>query len=235
MTYDVEAVVLSRQPYSDNCFILNLYTREEGRVAVFLRNNARRPSAGLARLHPLALVRFTLDGTGRMPRVKKSESLIPLNAIPFDPVKSSLAMFLAEMLYLILKEHCAESSLYDFIKDSVCFLDTAEDSLANFHLVFLSRLAVYLGISPNLEQEGMLDLREGYTRTSVPFHGDYMDIQSTSLWRRIMACDYTTMGELRMTREDRAQLLRGVIKYFQLQMPEIRDVKSLSVITQLFD
>ncbi|MDO4190304.1 MAG: DNA repair protein RecO [Bacteroidales bacterium] len=236
MNSTVEAIVLSRIPYSEHSYIINLYTKEEGRTVAFLRGNSRKKAAQTLMVHPLALMSFTLEGKGQMPYVKHYESVMPMQTLPFDPIKSCVALFLAEMLSLTLKERCADQRLFDFIKTHIAMLDTLTEGIANFHIYFLLHLSRWLGFAPNLDQHGdYIDLREGIMTPTPPLHPDYTSPEITKCWHYFLNTDYAEAGKMPLSRASRKQCLEQVVKFYQIQMPEIKEIKSLNVIQQVFD
>ncbi len=236
MISEVEAIVLSRIPYSESSYILNLYTKEQGRLAVFLRNGGKRPTAKTALLHPLALVHVQLSGTGQMPRVKNYEVSFPLNDLPFNPIKSSLAMFMAEMLSHVLKEKCGDEALFNFLTTNICILDTSVSNLSNYHLYFLLHLTRFLGFMPNVDGVGeYVDLQEGVLAIQPPFHSCYTDKNVTELWKKILLNDYQEVSSIPLSRDMRRETLENIVKYYQIQVQDIQTLKSLAVLQQLFD
>jgi DNA repair protein RecO (recombination protein O) len=67
--------------------------------------------------------------------------------------KSSVAVFLSEVLTSVLREESPNEHLYDFLENSIVYFDSCKKGFANFHLVFLAILSAYLGFEP---AEGLL-------------------------------------------------------------------------------
>lgn len=236
MITEVEAIVLSRLPYSETSHILNIYTKEEGRMSVFLRNGGKRQTAKMAQMHPLALTHLVLSVSAGMPSVRSHEASIPLNDLPFNPIKSSLAMFLAEVLSYVLKERCGDEQLFEFLKANISLLDNTDDHLANFHIYMLIHLTRFLGFMPNLDGDGgYIDLQEGILTDRPPFHGWYTEPSITTVWKQIVGNDYQTISTLSLSREMRKEVLENLVRYYQIQVADMPVLKSLGVLQQLFD
>ena len=73
-------------------------------------------------------------------RVKEAKSFYPFSSIPYDPYKSSMALFLSEFLYRAIREEAENRPLFAYLQHSIIWLDECGDGFANFHLVFLMRL-----------------------------------------------------------------------------------------------
>ena len=69
-----------------------------------------------------------------------------------DVKKSCIAVFLAEILTTVLKEETPNFELFDFIEDSIKYLDRCESGYANFHIAFLIGLSSFLGFEPGRQE-----------------------------------------------------------------------------------
>ncbi len=65
-----------------------------------------------------------------------------------DVKKSCIAVFLAEILTSVLREESPNHELFDYIEDSIKYLDNCGAGSANFHIAFLIGLSSYLGFEP---------------------------------------------------------------------------------------
>ena len=69
-------------------------------------------------------------------------------SVPFDVRKSTISMFMAEVLYRLIREVEANEPLFDFLCEAVLKLDAMREGVANFHLWFLANLSRLLGYRP---------------------------------------------------------------------------------------
>ena len=72
------------------------------------------------------------------------------SSIPFDIYKSSIALFIAEILNKCLKEEVNNKDLFNFLEAELIDLDN-NDFNSQFHIRFLLTLSQYFGISPNID------------------------------------------------------------------------------------
>ena len=130
-------------------------------------------------------------------------------------------MFLAELLSYTTKNEQANALLYLFMQDSIEWLDRVEGSFSNFHIVFMIRLTFFLGFSPNIES-GMsgdyFDLVDGCFVPYVPTHVHY------SSRRRHTRClsDWSS------------DVCSSDLEYFKLHVPGFPELRSFSVLKELF-
>ena len=102
---------------------------------------------------PLSFIEFEADyrPNATLYRIKEAKSFYPFSSIPYDPYKSSMALFLSEFLYRAVREEAENRPLFAYLQHSIIWLDECGGGFANFHLVFLMRLSRFLGLYPNLE------------------------------------------------------------------------------------
>ena len=111
-------------------------------------------------------------------RIKEAKSWHPFRTLPYDPYKSSIAMFLAEFLYRALREEAENGPLFAYLEHSIRWLDECDRSFSNFHLVFLMRFSRFLGLYPNTEdyREGcFFDMLNACFVSVQPLHGAFFE------------------------------------------------------------
>ena len=99
-------------------------------------------------LHLLDLVVYHKNNNSvqRISELKNSPVLL---SMPYDVIKSCIAIFLNEVLYKAIKQQGTDESMFGFVFSSVEWLDHQTEGLANFHLLFLIQLTRYLGFYPD--------------------------------------------------------------------------------------
>jgi len=148
MLSSTRAIVLNHLRYSDSDLIVNLYTESMGRQTVFVKGAFSKKSvARIALFQPLHLIETHLHHrvNRQMQRASNIQLFYPFQSIPFDPVKSCIALFIAEVLNKTLKEEEANPELFNFLLHTIQALDLNDCGTANFHLVFLVHYSRHLG------------------------------------------------------------------------------------------
>jgi DNA repair protein RecO (recombination protein O) len=201
--------------------------------------NKKKSKFRSAFLQPLSIVEMDVQHIpGKdIQSVKDVRIRFPFTGIPFDPVKNSLAIFMAEVLYRSLKRADSDENMFDFIEKSVEALDCCEHGLSNFHIVFLLGLTRFLGFDPNKSNSGLayFDLMNGEFCAQRPMHNHFLLPEMTSVFSFSLEMDYLTMGNLRLNRDIRYKLIESVIEYYRLHVPDFYGLNSLAVLHTLFD
>ncbi|MGC3977242.1 MAG: DNA repair protein RecO [Paludibacteraceae bacterium] len=241
MHVKTKGIILHQVKFSDSSNVVNVYTQQFGRLTFMVRGmNKKKSLSRAALLQPLSIVEidFVYRHANNIQYLKELRLIYPFNDIPFNPVKGSLAMFLVEILYKVLRLSEQDEYLYDFLEKSVLNLDNCNGGLANFHLFFLLQLSGYLGFSPNMEQMeqcNYFDLQNGIFVTSEPAHNQFLKRESTLDFKNLLNINLTDLDILTLTKLRRASLLDALIRYYELHLPDFKTIKSIEVLHDLWN
>lgn len=235
-----EGVILHSVKYGDNSIIVTVYTREWGRQAYMVtisRNRKSQNRSGI--LQPLFFVNLVAyqKETREVQRIKEIKNQPAYQSIPFDVVKSSQIMFLAELLYKILREQESSPETFSFIQNSLLYYDLTESPAANFHLWFLFRLTEFTGIMPDTTKtgfEGWFDMRKGAVVPFEPSHPFFINKEATGVLIKLASVKIGDIAQLRISASLRNTLTLKLVEYYQLHFEHMGEIKSLKVLHELF-
>jgi len=240
MQTKTEAIVLHGLKYDETHMIVDVFTKTHGRLP-FIVSIPKSAKGKIKKQYfqPLTLLAIEAD---IRPRVKLQKFIdvrlaFPYSTIPFDAHKLSISLFLAEFLYYALRSEQRNEPLFDYIVNSIQWLDNQALHYVNFHLVFLMRLSRFLGFYPNLEQYHpgcYFDLRESVFLSMPPVHRDFLQPDEAQKIQLMMRMDYPTMHLYRMTHQERNRLLEVALNYYRLHLTEFPELRSLSVLQELY-
>ena len=132
--------------------VAHLLTSAHGRQSYMVQGLGSRRGHGSkqALFQPMFAVEFEGLESPRMQmdRFREVRSGLVFRTLPFDVRKSTVALFMAEVLYRLVKESERNEALFDFVWGSVEALDALDEGTANFHLWFLAQLSRLLGFAP---------------------------------------------------------------------------------------
>jgi DNA repair protein RecO (recombination protein O) len=236
-----EAIVLHSLKYGESKIIVDMFTREAGRLA-FVVPIPKTSKSHLKKQYFQPMTLLEIEGDIRqnvqLQKLKDARILTAYTSIPFSPEKLALAFFVAEFLYHALRSEQQNVALFSYICSSMLWLDMATGNYANFHLTFLMHLSRFLGFYPNLEVSDewnmMFDLREGRFCTSAPTHRDFLQPDEARLIHLMMRMDFPTMHLYRLSRMDRNRIADVLLQYYRLHIPQFPELKSLSVLQELW-
>ncbi|PTL32354.1 DNA repair protein RecO [Prevotella sp. oral taxon 376] len=234
------AIVLHSLKFGDSQLIVDLLTAQVGRVSFI----CRLPSSRKSRIkkpffQPLSILNIEFDHRQnlKLQKFKNVAVAEPFASIPFDSYKLSISLFLAEFLAYATRGEQQDILLYNYIENSMLWLDGTRRSFSNFHLVFTMRLSRFIGFYPNLEdyEEGdFFDLRSGIFCKMPPLHPDFIPPAEASRIVLLMRMNYESMHLFRMSREERNRCVEWILTYYRLHIPNFPVLKSVAVLRELF-
>jgi DNA repair protein RecO (recombination protein O) len=232
-------IILHTVKYGDNSLIMTVYTEKFGRQSYIInsaRSSRSKNKAGL--LQPLFIVDLEvyLKTHRDLQRIKEIKLSSPFLSIPFDVVKSTQVMLIAEVLYKVIVEEEYNPELFRFLESSLVFFDLTETGKADFHIWFLAHLTEYLGILPDIsgKNKGWLDMHNGLLVASEPPHPYYMNPEVSSVFTHILDLNIRELFQLKISRAIRTQLLSKILEYYYLHFGNLKSLKSSDILKEIF-
>ena len=240
MLTKTQAIVLHSIKYGETRLIVDMFTRSHGRLS-FIVNIPKSAKAKVKKqlFQPLTLLEIEADIRQKvqLQKLKDMRLAVPFLSIPFHPHKLAISLFVAEFLYYALRSEQRNELLYDYLENSFLWLDGQDGHFANFHLVFLMRLSRFLGFYPNLDDYvagDYFDLRESVFLSLPPVHHDFLYPEEAGKVQLMMLMDYPTMHLFRLSHQERNRLLEVSLTYYRLHLPDFPEMKSVSVLQELY-
>lgn len=240
MEVKTQAIVLHTLKYGDSQLIVDMFTEKLGKVSFAVRiatSSRSRMKRQYFQNMNLLFVEFDYRQKANLQKLRNVSIAVPYKDIPFSPYKMSMSMFLAEFLSRCLRHEQANAALFLFLKNSLSWLDEAGKGYANFHIVFMIHLTLFLGFMPNVEiKEGnvFFDLQEGCFVPRILVRHPYLQGHDTELMRTLLRLNYSTMHLFTMTRDDRNRCVEVILEYYKLHLPDFPELKSLDILKELF-
>lgn len=174
----------------------------------------------------------------RIQRLIEARIAEPHVSLTTDACKLSMIIFLSEFLCYATPCERQNPSLFAYTANSMRWLDGCSSPAANFHLVFMMRVARFIGFLPNTEgySEGdVFDLQQAVFTSSPPLHGNYLDSGDSARMLKLMRMDYNTMHLFRMSRAERNRITDIILFFYRLHVPGFPEMRSLGVLRELWE
>ena len=215
MTYDDRIIVLNTTRVKENSIVLHTISRTYGRRSFLVRVGK---NAGMSYSLPLNLLEVSVTENPKSDlwyaRVVSAEA--PLNSIRDNIYKNTISLFMAEVLFRIVKQGNAEDGLYDWCRRQILTLDALETDFSNFHIRFLLELAVALGFRPQLND-------------ILPFTGEYQSVIES-----FMTSSLAESMLIPLSGQVRNDLASSLIRYLEFHTESTINIRSLAVLRELF-
>jgi len=234
-------LVIHTIKYGDSGVIARIYTKRFGLLS-FVVPGLRKAGAKMQYNHfqPLTQVEivFYHNDKGKLLHLKEINCQKPHNDIPFRIVKTSVALFLAELLIKVLQEPDPYPQLFDFLTNSIDYLENCPTLNPNFHLIFMVQLSNFLGFYPRNNYDTVhcyFNLKEGVYQ-STSFEGEYcLDLELSNLFYALTESNIQKPHALKLNAPQRKILLQKLIDYYQLHILGMKEINSMAVLKEIFD
>ena len=233
MYLSTRGIVFRQTKYSDSSLVVRILTEEMG-LRSYIIKGARGPKsrikAGL--FQPLTLLDLVVSQKEKtdLQHIREVRAAYPYRSIYSDIRKSSILLFLNELLYKSIQEETVNPELFHFIFDHLILLDKTEENPANFHLLFAIHLTRKLGFFPHgryLNENTVFDLMEGQFLQAEALSADNFITGSSCAWfSRLTATSPEKFYSLAISHVVRSELLEKILRYYHLHLPLAGEFKS---------
>lgn len=231
------AVVLKAIKYGETSLIVKCYTFSNGPVSFMVKGvRASKKGMKMAYFQPLTLLEATYNhkNKGGLEILKSAKILHPYHSIPINIPKSSIALFLSEILYSVLIEEEPNQELYLFIESAMNWLD-GQDQVSNFHLLFLVRLTKYLGFYPDISEINYpyFDLKEG-AFCSTKTNSFCTEGEAVETFKFLLGTNFDSVHINTLNSNQRQSIIELLMNYFKLHLHGFEKPKSLRILYEIF-
>lgn len=235
MLIKTRGIVLSYLKYRETSIIARIYTEQRG-VQSYIVNGVRKakPPGRIALFQPFTLLDLVayVSPRGGLTRLSEYRCLRPFRSLPYDVRKSSVVLFLSEVVSRVLREEEENPALFEYLYQAIVAFDEQETGFENFALAFLLHLSHYLGFGPESGQQITEQVafatdanRPATSRPTVLRFQEFEHFFDELLSDQGPA----TVPNGRVRRE----LLAILLRYYQLHVENLGDIRSLDVLSEV--
>jgi DNA repair protein RecO (recombination protein O) len=237
MLHKTRGIVFKTTDYGETSVIVQVFTEKFG-LQSYIINAVKKPRAKISRnmLQPLHLLDMVVyhKNTGQVQRVAELKNSPVLQTIPYDVIKSSLVLFLNEVLYKAVRQQSADENMFDFIFNSIEWLDNQTEGLANFHLLFLTRLTRFLGFSPNqVANADYFDMKNGVFSKYKPEGFSYLSPPHTQNFYNLLQSSFENIHQLKFSNDERRYLVQKLLEYYAMHIEGFGNIRSHEVLEEV--
>lgn len=233
-----KVIVLSKLKYRDNDLIVKCFTLHRGVVTYLLRGvlNSKKGSSKVAYYQLLSQLQIDEN-------YRQNQSLQTIKDVRLDYnftslhtnlFKSSIVMFLSEVLSAVLREEEENQQLYDYLETTFRWLDET-DEFSNFHLLFLLKLTKHLGFYPDTSDvnQRYFNLYNGlFESKKINVYSVYGENLTTL--KQLLGTNFDALDTIKLNSKQRQSFLAMLLLYFELHLGSFRKPKSLQVLNDVF-
>lgn len=239
MIVSTKAIVLSKIKYKDHDLIIKCYTQNFGVISYLVRHalKTRKGKFKPAYFQSLSLLEIEADHKENrsLQYLRDIKLHVYYSSLHTNVFKSTIAMFLSEVLSCILIEEEKNETLYSFLETTMIWFDETKTN-TNFHLLFLIQLTKYLGFypeSPKTATHKYFNLEEGkFQNTKTNMYcitGDNLTIL-----KKFLGIKFDDSKSLEITSSQKRDFLSMILLYFKLHLDGFKHPRSISILNQVF-
>lgn len=232
MLHATPGIVLNQVKYSESSVIAKVYTEKFGLQSYMVRGiHSKKSKIKSALLQHLTLVDLVVyhKPKNNIHNIKEIKIAHPFQSIPYHIHKSSIAIFINEILYHVIKEEEANEDLFRFLFNSIQILDLLDEGFTTFHYSFLIQLTKHLGFFPksNFSNKNCnFNQEEGqFTNQSGP-ENIFISPPYSSYISELAIQSYNNIKSVNIKSSHRNQLLEILLNYYRLHLPVALKIKS---------
>ncbi|WP_192823153.1 DNA repair protein RecO [Rufibacter sp. LB8] len=233
MLVKTRGIVLNFIKFRESSIIARVYTEELGLQSYIVNSVRKKGSASrIALFQPFTLLDMVVypSAKGGITRISEYKCSHHFSSVPYDIRKSSILLFLSEMVAKTVREEEENRPLFDFLHRAIQEFDQMAAGYENFHLVFMVQLAGYLGFGVSSADDLI---------SQVAFDAGGAKVSGTTLMQLQQLEPYlSTLLENGLEANlangrVRRELLHLLVRYFQLHVDNLGEIKSLPVLSEV--
>jgi len=240
MLVTTEGIVLKYLKYGDNKIIAKIYTENFGIKSYIINSlhtkKSTTKSALFQPLTPLTLIVYNKENR-QLQHLKEASCSVALKSLHTHILKSTVVVFVAEILLKTIKEEEKNAALFAYLKHFIITLEQSKSDFADYHIVFLLHLTQYLGFFPKTDTYGgddFFDMREGKFTSLKPIHSTFIDKKAAFYFFQLLHCEYTDVHTLGLNGRMRSVLIEYIITYYRTQLEGMGTINSLDILKVVF-
>ncbi len=228
MLYKTRGIAFNSIPFKESSIIAKIFTEEFG-IQSYIVNSVRsakgKTKSALFQSFSLLDLVVYKNPQKDIQRISEIKIRRVNHEIAYNYGKTTLALFLCDILNKILKSEIEEREVFAFLDHSIELLDKTKKPV-NFHLFFLLNLLSHLGIdtldSLEMDEQNLSG-------------GDRQNFVNLPVKERLMLPklrDIATWEDVQLNKPQRLQLIDFLMNYYSTHYIELRNLKSLQVLRE---
>lgn len=239
MLHTTRGIVFHLIKYSESSVIAKIYTEQFGLQSYLIKGiHGKKAKIKPGLLQHLSLLEMEVYNKEKksLQNIKELKSAYSFSSVPFNMVKSSILVFLNEVLLKAVKEEESNPELFNFLFNGIQVLDMTEELNSSFHLHFLIQLSRYLGFFPNNNftvKKNVFDLMEGEFCNATDLTEYFAPLPFSQYISDLQNAQFEMNTNFSFPANHRSQLMEIILKYYQLHIPAFGELKSHKVLKEV--
>jgi len=236
MLVNTKAIVISSLKYQEKSLIVKCFTQSDGLKSYFIPSaySGKKSNQKIAYFQPLTILEIEANhkNKGTLEHFKEIKLATAFQTINTDILKSTMVIFLSEMLHYSIQEEEKNEDLFTFLETALIWLDT-HDETSNFHLILLLEITKFLGFFPDISEIDF-NFFEMTNGIFSPFQGiSCLSEHETFLFKKLINLKFDSNQKI-FAGIERQMILKILLDYYSIHLDGFKKPKSLEVLKEVF-
>lgn len=236
MLVKTKAIVLSSLKFNENSLIVKCFTKSDGLKSYFVPSaySSKKNNQKIAYFQPLSLLEIEANhkNKGTLEHFKEIKLSTAFQTIHSNVFKSTIVLFLSEILSNSIQEEEKNEDLYVFLETALLWLDN-HNEFSNFHLILLLEATKFLGFYPDISNSDLkhFEITEGIFSV---FQGvNCLSEHETFLFKKLINLKFDS-DQKQFAGIERQLLIKILLDYYSSHLDGFKKPKSLAVLKEVF-
>ena len=223
----------------ETSMIVSCYLEDIGLKSFIVKGiyGTKKPKFSKAHFFPLNFIsiNYSLSKPDRLSYIKEVKPVIIFNSIHSSIEKSTVIIFLSEILNSVFREEGDKNqNLFNFLDKSIRWYD-AQENCNNFHIKFLIELTRHIGFYPNIvnQEDKFFNLESGSSSTIKPI-SKFIEFDDYELFKQLLGMKFEDLNYMAINKDSRLRLLNHIVDYYSLHLQMFKSPKSIDIFNEIF-
>ena len=233
------ALVIKSIKQGETSSMVSCYLEEIGFKSFLVKGLYSQKKSRFSRAHffPLNIINinYSFNENRNFGFIKEVKSEFLFNSIYTDIQKSSVIVFLSEILNSVFREELeVNQDLFKFLFNSLVWYDNTKEC-NSYHVKFLIELTKYIGFYPNIRNKDDIYfcLESGSTLSNKPLTAN-IGGEDLNLFKKLLGTKFEDLNTISINRDSRTRILNKIIDYYSLHLQMFKTPKSINVFAEIF-
>ena len=228
-----KGIVLKVTQYKDAQFIANVYTRDFGKIGFIIRKSKEQ----MILSQPLTIIEITYKQSNNKTLYYAKESSVEYayTDLVFNNQKLNTSIILCEILSLLLTEKNHE--LYNFVVNSLIWLDRTKTNYQGFINLFLMKFCKISGISPVAIDSNsyFLNIKEGVFQLNNNTKGanNLVPQPESQIIKQLCEMEFDDLKNYKTSSLLHDSVFNYILEYISTHLSSLRSLNSVKIIKEL--
>ena len=237
MLINRKIIVLHTIKHSESALVVQCYCNQDGKQSFYLKGKSLHNKFHRLAILDVIIYKKNISTMGLIKEISSNENLLDIRTSVY---KSSIAIFMSEIVSKCFRETESDTQLFNFLCTSISLLEHTKLGVANFHIHFITNICKYLGFMPNNNYNPTtasifcVETASFISKFDKTFNSISFTEDESLLLNELLNNKTSDIAELKCNGETRNKYAKKMISYISYHLGINIEIKSLDVLHEVF-